>query len=92
MGVGLHEPTKPEVILNEFVAYSDMSNLIQLKELVNEKAILMATYALCGFANFSSIAIQIGGISPITQMALQRALIAGVVLRHLVQAKAPGWQ
>ena len=42
-----------------------MSNLIQLKELVNEKAILMATYALCGFANFSSIAIQIGGISPI---------------------------
>ncbi len=54
-----------KVILNEFVAYSDMSNLIQLKELVNEKAILMATYALCGFANFSSIAIQIGGISPI---------------------------
>jgi len=54
-----------KVILNEFVAYSDMSSLIQLKELVNEKAILMATYALCGFANFSSIAIQIGGISPI---------------------------
>lgn len=54
-----------KVILNEFVAYSDMSNLIQLKELLNEKAILMATYALCGFANFSSIAIQIGGISPI---------------------------
>jgi CNT family concentrative nucleoside transporter len=54
-----------KVILNEFVAYSDMSNLIQIKELVNEKAILMATYALCGFANFSSIAIQIGGISPI---------------------------
>jgi CNT family concentrative nucleoside transporter len=54
-----------KVILNEFVAYSDMSNLIQIKELVNEKAILMATYALCGFANFISIAIQIGGISPI---------------------------
>ncbi|MEN8193276.1 MAG: nucleoside transporter C-terminal domain-containing protein [Bacteroidota bacterium] len=54
-----------KVILNEFVAYSDMSSLIKLGELTNEKAILMATYALCGFANFSSIAIQIGGISPI---------------------------
>lgn len=54
-----------KVVLNEFVAYFDMSNLIQLKELTNEKAILMATYALCGFANFSSIAIQLGGITPI---------------------------
>lgn len=39
--------------------------MIETKELFNEKAILMATYALCGFANFSSIAIQIGGISPL---------------------------
>jgi CNT family concentrative nucleoside transporter len=54
-----------KVVLNEFVAYLDMSNLVQMKSLVNEKAILMATYALCGFANFSSIAIQIGGISPL---------------------------
>lgn len=54
-----------KVVLNEFVAYLDMSNLIQMKDLINEKAILMATYALCGFANFSSIAIQIGGISPL---------------------------
>jgi CNT family concentrative nucleoside transporter len=54
-----------KIVLNEFVAYFELSNAIQLKELVNEKAILMATYALCGFANFSSIAIQIGGIAPI---------------------------
>jgi len=54
-----------KVVLNEFVAYLDMSKLVELKSLVNEKAILMATYALCGFANFSSIAIQIGGISPL---------------------------
>jgi CNT family concentrative nucleoside transporter len=54
-----------KLVLNEFVAYFDMSTLIASKELVNEKAILMATYALCGFANFSSIAIQIGGISPL---------------------------
>jgi len=54
-----------KIVLNEFVAYFELSNLIKLKELTNEKAIFMATYALCGFANFSSIAIQIGGIAPI---------------------------
>lgn len=54
-----------KLVLNEFVAYLDLSNLIKLKELANEKTILMATYALCGFANFSSIAIQLGGITPL---------------------------
>lgn len=54
-----------KVVLNEFVAYSDMSKLVEVGKLVNEKSILMATYALCGFANFSSIAIQIGGLGPL---------------------------
>ncbi|GAB2661758.1 NupC/NupG family nucleoside CNT transporter [Arenimonas aestuarii] len=54
-----------KIVINEFVAY------LQLAEIVNgrvegveltEKGRLIATYALCGFANFSSIAIQIGGI------------------------------
>ncbi|MBZ0179639.1 MAG: NupC/NupG family nucleoside CNT transporter [Melioribacteraceae bacterium] len=54
-----------KIVLNEFVAYLNLGQMIETKELFNEKAILMATYALCGFANFSSIAIQIGGISPL---------------------------
>ncbi|MFZ1280585.1 MAG: nucleoside transporter C-terminal domain-containing protein, partial [Ignavibacteriaceae bacterium] len=54
-----------KIVLNEFVAYSDMSNFVQAGKLVNEKTILMITYALCGFANFSSIAIQIGGLGPL---------------------------
>ena len=54
-----------KIVLNEFVAYFEMSHLIEIKELVSEKTILMATYALCGFANFSSIAIQLGGITPL---------------------------
>ncbi len=53
-----------KVVLNEFVAYLDMARLIAENKLVSEKAIAMSTFALCGFANFSSIAIQIGGISP----------------------------
>ena len=48
-----------KVVINEFVAYLDMSN--HLRELTPHSQII-ATYALCGFANFSSIAIQIGGI------------------------------
>ena len=52
-----------KTVLNEFVAYVDLSNMIKLGQ-ISEKGITMATYAICGFANFSSIAIQIGGISP----------------------------
>lgn len=48
-----------KVVINEFVAYVDMSNHL---EQMLPKSRVVATYALCGFANFSSIAIQIGGI------------------------------
>lgn len=50
-----------KIVLNEFVAYTEMGTLLEAGKLLNEKSILMLTYALCGFANFSSIAIQIGG-------------------------------
>jgi len=52
-----------KVVLNEFVAYLDLASLIKAGAL-SAKGATMATYALCGFANFASIAIQIGGISP----------------------------
>lgn len=53
-----------KVVLNEFIAYMELSKLIPTG-LLSEKAIIISTYALCGFANFSSIAIQIGGIGGI---------------------------
>ncbi len=53
-----------KIVLNEFVAYVDLGNMIANRALINDKAIYMATYALCGFANFSSIAIQLGGLTP----------------------------
>ncbi|GCD80557.1 nucleoside transporter NupC [Schleiferia thermophila] len=49
-------------ILNEFVAYVSMSQIIQSGGFVDPKSIIIATYILCGFANFASIGIQIGGI------------------------------
>jgi CNT family concentrative nucleoside transporter len=54
-----------KTVLNEFVAYLDLGKMISSKVITNQKSIFMATYALCGFANFSSIAIQIGGIGPL---------------------------
>ena len=53
-----------KVVLNEFIAYLNLSHLIPTGVL-SEKAVIISTYALCGFANFSSIAIQIGGIGGI---------------------------
>ncbi len=54
-----------KIVINEFVAYSDMGILIEAGKILNEKTIIMLTYALCGFANFSSIGIQIGGLGPL---------------------------
>jgi len=51
-----------KVVTNEFVAYASMT---ELQSTMSPKALLISTYALCGFANFSSIAIQIGGIGGI---------------------------
>ena len=48
-------------MINEFVAYLSLADFKQAGVL-SEKSIIISTYALCGFANFSSIAIQIGGI------------------------------
>jgi len=67
MGVDWHEAINvgsllgQKLVINEFVAYLSLS---EMKEagILSEKAIIISTYALCGFANFSSIAIQIGGI------------------------------
>ncbi|GAB1349382.1 nucleoside transporter [Ignavibacteriales bacterium] len=51
-----------KTVLNEFVAYLELSRMVEVKEIINPKVIFMSSYALCGFANFSSIAIQVGGI------------------------------
>ena len=51
-----------KITLNEFVAYGILQGQIQQAQL-SERAIVVATYALCGFANLSSIGIQIGGLS-----------------------------
>lgn len=50
-----------KTVINEFVAYLSLAEM-KTAGLLSQKSIVISTYALCGFANFSSIAIQIGGI------------------------------
>ncbi|MCS6980869.1 MAG: Na+ dependent nucleoside transporter [Flavobacteriales bacterium] len=52
-----------KTVLNEFYAYAQLGELLkQPGSFVHQKSVVMATYILCGFANFASIGIQIGGI------------------------------
>ncbi len=77
-----------KLVVNEFVAYLRMSDMISAGQLSN-KAIVIATYALCGFANFSSIAIQIGGISPLAEN--RRGDIAKLGLKAVLGGTIATW-
>lgn len=84
-----------KTVINEFVAYVDLANIIKTGAL-SDKTITMAVYALCGFANFSSIAIQIGGISPMAPnrksdiAALGLKAVLGGALATLMTATLAG--
>jgi CNT family concentrative nucleoside transporter len=75
-----------KTILNEFVAYFSFGEMKKAGSITDPKSILIATYALCGFANFASIGIQIGGISQLapnqrrnlTELGL-KALLGGTI-------------
>lgn len=78
-----------KMVINEFVAYSNLSPMIA-GQLLHPKSVLIASFALCGFANFSSIAIQVGGIgelSPSRRSDLAklgfRALLCGTLASYL---------
>ncbi len=51
-----------KTILNEFVAYVSLGDMVKAGKFVSPKSVVIATYILCGFSNFASIGIQIGGI------------------------------
>ncbi len=53
-----------KIVLTELIAYADLSNF-RTEQLISERTAIIASYALCGFANFASIGIQLGGIGGI---------------------------
>jgi CNT family concentrative nucleoside transporter len=68
-----------KLVLNEFVGYLD---LIKAKATLSERSTILTTYALCGFSNFSSIAIQLGGIG--TMAPEKRGILAAYGLKAMI--------
>jgi len=75
------------MVLNEFIAYTDLG---KLKGALDPLSFTIATFALCGFANVSSVGIQIGGIGALAPDRKQdlarlgfRAMIAGTLANFL---------
>lgn len=96
MGVPLHEATTvgslmgTKLVLNEMVAYVDLTNLPQT---LSDKSFLITCFALCSFGNFGSIAIQLGGIGELAPNQRKnlarlgvRALIAGTLTCYMSAA------
>lgn len=70
-----------KTVLNEFLAYQNMQAMMG-EGLLSSRAITISTYALCGFANFGSIAILIGGISAIAPK--RRGEVAALGIKALI--------
>ncbi len=71
-----------KMVLNEFIAFISLDKMVDGEILTNERTVMIATYALCGFANFGSIGIQIGGIAVLAPN--QRSNLATLALRAMI--------
>lgn len=70
-----------KTVINEFIAYKSLADLGG-KNILTEKSVIIATYALCGFSNFSSIAIQVGGLGSLAPN--QRSNISALGLKAVL--------
>ncbi len=81
-----------KMVLNEFVAYMDLSAIVKGTSdiVLSQKSVAIATFALCGFANFGSVAIQVGGIGELAPNRRKdiaklgiKALICGTLASYM---------
>ena len=77
-----------KISLNEFVAFGTLGGYIN-DGVISERAIIISTYALCGFANFSSIGIQIGGLSALSPK--RKSDLAKVGLKAMFGGAIASW-
>ena len=70
-----------KTVLNEFVAYPRLGEFKEMG-LISERSVIMSTYLLCGFANFASIGIQIGGIGAL--IPSRKGLLSKLGMRALI--------
>ncbi|TVQ90866.1 MAG: Na+ dependent nucleoside transporter [Bacteroidetes bacterium] len=77
-----------KIIMTEFIGYVSLAELKELNAFADPKSIIMATYMLCGFANFASIGIQIGGIGSLAPT--RRVLLSQFGMRALLGGTLAG--
>ncbi len=73
-----------KLILNDLVAYTTMAEMVSQGNLLTEKAVVISTFVLCGFASFVSVGVQIGGISVLAPG--QRTNLAQLGIRAMIGA------
>ncbi|MBH1988836.1 MAG: NupC/NupG family nucleoside CNT transporter [Myxococcaceae bacterium] len=79
-----------KTVINELVAYLQMASDIEHSSFGHAKSVVIATYALCGFANFSSIGIQVGGLA--TMAPNRRTDFAKLGLRAMIAGSLTSFQ
>ncbi|MFQ6604604.1 MAG: NupC/NupG family nucleoside CNT transporter [Fidelibacterota bacterium] len=77
-----------KIVLTELIAYADLSNL-RTEQLLSTRTATIASYALCGFANFASIGIQMGGIGGIAPS--RRKDLARLGLKAMIGGALASW-
>ena len=78
-----------KIVLTELVAYKDLSNMVIGDGGISEKTAILASYALCGFANFASIGIQLGGIGSLVPE--KKKELAKLVTKAMIGGALASW-
>ena len=77
-----------KIVLTELIAYGNLGDLIN-NNLISERSAIISSYALCGFANFGSIGIQLGGIGAMAPE--KRNVLSKIVLKAMVGGALASW-
>jgi len=77
-----------KIVLTELIAYSNLSNLI-MNDQISERTAIIASYALCGFSNFGSIGIQLGGIGGMAPN--RRRDLSTIALKAMIGGALASW-
>lgn len=77
-----------KIVLTELIAYKDLSEIRQLGQ-ISDRTSIIASYALCGFANFASIGIQMGGIGGIAPS--RKKDISALAMKAMVGGALASW-
>jgi len=77
-----------KIVLTELIAFGDLSNFIE-QNLLSERSSIITSYALCGFANFGSIGIQLGGIGAMAPE--RRNDLSNLVIKAMIGGALASW-